>query len=344
MPTNTMEPRANALDGLMDAMELSMRERGFTPALEIIAQIEAVLPGVIRDNAPKSELPAEYIGDRIEEAIKAAESRLVRRVEIVQHGKATVTIEGNVHCQFEEARAWVSAKTDNGHPVPVWFYGAAGGGKSHLFRQLAISLGYTDYIIRGLGPTDTVSSIIGYVSQVTGKFMPGIITPELYGNGGFIALDEVCNADPSCLIGLNELIAGIDFRFPNGQLVKKSSNFILVVSDNTKGNGSTGGFIRNKPDLSSLTRFVSFEMFYDEDLEVALCGNVSWARYVQSVRKYFAGHANVPVYITPRASINGAALLKAGVKVANVCQGVLFTHCSADQKIAALKAVGEYYA
>lgn len=275
-------------------------------------------------------------------AMRKSGGKLVIEINDHKSGKKH-EVSGLTHRQFESALKFITARNASGYPVPVWFYGNAGGGKSHMFRQLAQALGFTSYMIRGLGPTDTLSSIVGFKNHLTGEFVPGLITPELYGKGGFVAFDEVANADPSVPIGLNDLVAGVDYRFPNGELVKKSKDFYLVASDNTNGLGSKGGFIRNKLDISSLTRFAFFRLDYDNDLETALAGDASWAAYVQKVRAFVATSTlTAPVFITPRASINGAALLRAGISKADVCDAVLFTHCGPDVKATILSNCGEY--
>jgi hypothetical protein len=265
-------------------------------------------------------------------------------IENQQTGK-THQVSGLTHKQFASALKFVTARNASGYPLPVWFYGNAGGGKSHMFRQIAQALGFGSYVIRGLGPTDTLSSIVGFKNHLTGEFVPGLITPEIYGKGGFVAFDEVANADPSVPIGLNDLVAGIDYRFPNGELVKKSKDFYLVASDNTNGLGSRAGFVRNKLDISSLTRFAFFRLDYDDHLEIALAGDATWAAYVQKVRA-FVGKSTMtaPVFITPRASINGAALLRAGLPIADVCDAVLFTHCGPDVKATIIANCGKYVA
>lgn len=287
----------------------------------------------------------------------AAENKDLRS-RVANAGPVTITIKdektgkvkkvsskdlGYTHKQFATAVKYVSARNEQGYPVPTWFYGNAGGGKSHMFRQIAQQLGYEEYTIRGLGPTDTLGSIVGYKNHLTGEFVPGAITPEMYGKGGFVAFDEVCNSDPSVPIGLNDLVAGIDYKFANGQTVKKSKNFTLVASDNTNGLGSKGGFIRSKLDVSSLTRFAFFRLEYDNELEVKLSGNPKWTAYVQKAREFASkSAASAPVFITPRASINGAALLRAGIPIPDVLDSTLFTHCGPDVRDTIVAAIGTY--
>jgi hypothetical protein len=60
-----------------------------------------------------------------------------------------------------------------------------------------------------------------------------------------------------------------------------------------------------------LDRFQTYEVDYDEQLELTLAGNADWTRYVQKVRAAVEAE-KVRHVVSPRASIAGAKLLAAG--------------------------------
>lgn len=276
--------------------------------------------------------------DRVQKLIADALATMVRRVELITPSGETKPIAGLVHIQFDTVLKMTNSRTASGHPVPVWLDGPPGGGKSHLMEQVAEALSLDAHIL-AIGPTDTKSAVVGSVA--TGTFRPGIAY-EPYKNGGVLGIDEIAAGDPGVLVSTNALVANQSYRFPNGELVKKHKNFHVIVADNTRGHGNVKGMIRNRLDAATLDRFAFLKLAYDEKLESALCGNVTWAEYVKKVRDYIAGNSGESVYITPRASINGAALLAGGLPAADVADMVLFRFCSPDLKATITASVGAY--
>jgi hypothetical protein len=120
------------------------------------------------------------------------------------------------------------------------------------------------------------------------------------------------------------------------------TNASAIAADNTCGHGNVKGMIRNRLDAATLDRFAFLRVDYDEQLEAALCGNVAWAAYVKQVRDYIAGNSSESVYITPRASLNGAALLAGGLEPSLVADATVFKFCSVDLKQTLLSHVGPF--
>lgn len=249
-------------------------------------------------------------------------------------------ITGLRHKQLPLVIKATTARTVSGWPVPAWWYGAPGAGKTHLWRQVSEALGVKYYPIP-LGPTSTEGKLLGYKNLATGDFVQGCLYLP-YKEGGLVNLDEIDVCDPSVLVGANSISSNEEFMFPNGEVVKRHRDFYLVASANTLGTGATGGFTRNKLDAATLDRFAKFKLEYDADLESNLCGNPKWAAYVWKVREYVEKNCSQTTYITPRASINGAALLAAGLTPTEVMDATLFAMMSKDMKATVIKAVGQY--
>ena len=261
-------------------------------------------------------------------------------VEIRKWDGTVKEIGGLRHKQFPTILKTVTARTASGWPVPCWWYGAPGAGKTHLWGQVAEAVGAAYHPIP-LGPTTTEGKLIGYRNLATGQFVNGLLY-EPYKNGGFVNLDEIDCADASVLVGVNSLVANSRFLFPNGELVPRHREFYIVASANTIGTGAMGGFTRNKLDAATLDRFAKFRLEYDRDLEAALCGNAKWAEYVWRVREHVEANCSQSIYITPRASINGAALLANGVPPEMVVESTLFAMMSKDTKATVAANVGGF--
>lgn len=293
----------------------------------------------LHDEIRKANLNGAFPAERVNQLIaEAMADQGVRRVELVLPTGETKPITGLVHRQFEKALKMVRCRTGNGYPVPCWWDGPPGGGKSHMMEQVAEALGLPHYIL-AIGPTDTKSAVIGSVA--TGDFRPGIAYVP-YKNGGLLGIDEIAAGDPGVLVSTNSLVANSSYRFPNGELVKKHKDFHVVAADNTRGNGNVKGMIRNRLDAATLDRFAFLKVDYDEELEAALCGNKEWAAYVKKVRDYIAANSGESVYITPRASLNGAALIAGGLDMEAVMDATVFKFCSKDLKAAIIGTVGTF--
>jgi hypothetical protein len=276
--------------------------------------------------------------DRVRKLIADALSNHATRIELITPSGEVKSIEGLVHKSFETVLKMTRSRVASGHPVPVWLDGPPGGGKSHLMEQVARALDLEPYIL-AIGPTDTKTAIVGSVA--TGEFKPGIAYKP-YKEGGLLGIDEIAAGDPGVLVSLNSLVANTSYRFPNGEYVPKHKDLHVIVADNTRGHGSAKGMIRNRLDAATLDRFAFLKVDYDEQLEAALCGNAAWATYVQKVRAYIASNSGESVYITPRACLNGAALLAGGLAPQLVADATVFKFCSPDLKNAIISSIGGY--
>jgi cobaltochelatase CobS len=276
--------------------------------------------------------------ERVQKMIDDSNVNQVRRVELVLPNGETKPITGLVHKAFDTILKMTRSRVASGHPVPIWLDGPPGGGKSHLMEQIAEALSLEPFVL-AIGPSDTKTTIVGSVA--TGEFRPGIAYKP-YKDGGLFGIDEVAAGDPGVLVNINSLIANQQFRFPNGELIKKHKDFHVIVADNTRGHGNVKGMIRNRLDAATLDRFAFLKVDYDETLESALCGNAKWAAYVKSVRDYIAQNSSESVYITPRASINGAALLAGGLDATEVANATVFRFCSPDLRNTIISNVGSY--
>jgi hypothetical protein len=268
------------------------------------------------------------------------------RIEIHTPGGNVKPISGLMHRQTTQIATWANAN------VPVWAWGGAGAGKSHMFYQIAEMLDYTDDMARlvSVGPTTTATSLIGFCVAGNGDYKEGLLY-QPFKDGWIVGLDEPACGDASVLAQLNAMIANDRYTFPNGETVKRHERFRMLCFDNTKGTGATAGYTaRTRLDAATMDRFAVIELHYDEDLEYSLCtgeayanphlhwkaGQVGehldlckqWVKWVQAVRAY----VGKSVLISPRASMLGVRAIRAGIPVSEVKEALVFKLVSDDTR------------
>lgn len=203
----------------------------------------------------------------------------------------------------------------------VWLTGPAGSGKTFVCHAIADALGL-EFYAQSVGSQTTKSDLLGY-NDANGNYVESILY-KAYKFGGLYLLDEADAGNSNVLTILNALLANGSYRFPNGELVKMSDDFVCFAAANTFGRGADRLYVgRNQIDAATLDRFVNVTFDYDERLERALSGNDAWVDIVQSARKK-AFDLKERVVISPRASIKGAAMLERGIDIETVKQRVLW--------------------
>lgn len=312
-------------------------------AASVVAQPTA--PAIDRDAVVK--IVDEVMGAKLDEALKAAQSAGIHRIE-VKAGDEVRPVSGIAHRQLPEVLTWVSAD------VPVWLWGAAGGGKTHMARQIAEGLGLKPYIV-SVDPTITVGKLVGYRNLATGDFVEGLLYRP-YKDGGLLMLDEIDTGDPGIIACLNSLLANGHYLFPNGEEVERHPKFRIIAGANTKGVGAVAGYTaRQRLDAATLNRFAIVELKYDERMEELLAvgksdlpatpwvagkmaadGDAKWVAWVRKVR----AQVGSAVLVSPRASYLGVRALRAGVPVGEVAEALVFALCSADTKTNITRACG----
>lgn len=227
-----------------------------------------------------------------------------------------------------------------GAGLNLFLVGPAGSGKSTLAHQASEALGLTFQAL-SLGPTTPTSKLFGYMNA-TGDY---VSTPfrEAYENGGVILLDELDNGHPGLVAEINQATANGYCAFADG-MVKRHADCRIVATGNTFGRGPDRLFVgRNILDAATLDRFVTVEILVDEDLERAIALGYAedqkdltatigaYVDRVQKVRKAVEA-ARLPLVVSPRASIDGANLIRAGVTPERAAEIRLFAGWSTENR------------
>jgi hypothetical protein len=293
----------------------------------------------------------EFPEDRVKKLIDAAMANACVRIDLTDASGQVRSVGGLYHWQLPQIITWVNAD------IPVWLWSAAGAGKTFLPRQIGEALNLP-YFTFSIDPTTTVGKLLGFKNLTTGEFVQGWLYAP-YKDGGVILLDELDTGDPGVLAALNALLANDEYTFPNSERVKRNANLRIIVGANTKGCGAVAGYTaRNRLDAATLDRFAVIEMQYDQELEFAIATGAAkppgkswspgekagptacerWVQWVQSVRK----NVGASVLVSPRASINGAKALRAGVPAGEVADALVFRFCTEDTKRNIVSACGTF--
>lgn len=206
----------------------------------------------------------------------------------------------------------------------VWLSGPSGSGKTHMAHQVAEALDRPFY---STGAVTSDFRLIGF-TDATGST---VRTPfrEAFEHGGVFLWDEVDASNPNALVAFNQALANGSYAFPDG-MVKRHPDFIAIAAANTFGHGPTAEYVgRTRIDGATLDRFATLYIDYDEALETQLCGNERWARKVQAARAVCQAHG-IKHIVSPRASIEGARLLAAGMDESDVALSVVRKGLSDD--------------
>lgn len=320
------KPEAEARPEVVESSEVT-RKKEFKPKSEPKVGLEAQIFKMIEDGI-NDESTTEIIIDKTRQFLD--ENGIVpNRTEIsVKNIAGEVKHVGVQHYLFEDILATISAR------VPLALVGPAGSGKTTTVKNVADSLSL-EFFAKSVSAQTGQHEFFGY-QDANGNYVKTLFR-EAYENGGVFLLDEFDAGNPNVLAALNQATANGETAFADG-MVKKHEDFIIVMAGNTFGHGATTDYVgRNRIDAATLDRFAFIYFDYDEKLESIVAGNQDWTKKVQKIRKEVA-KKKIKTIISPRASINGAKLLKAGLSEKRVIDLVITKGLSKDE-ISLLKDV-----
>lgn len=248
--------------------------------------------------------------------------RVIKPVEAPTPGESVsekVAYEGPAHKDFPNLLAMARAK------VNILMVGPAGSGKTTAAEQLANALGLEFYFN---GAIDTEYKLKGFV-DAQGR----VVSTEFrkaFERGGVYLFDEVDASLPAATMAFNAALANGWCDFPDKR-VTRHPDTIIIAAANTFLGGATFEYVgRNKQDAAFVDRFMVLPWDIDENLEARLCSDQAWLAHVQRLRSN-ARRQGLKVIISPRASIEGAKLLAAGLPWAFAEQAAIKKGMSADQ-------------
>ena len=257
-------------------------------------------------------IDASTVRDIVRDEVSRLSGFAPTRVEIVTPESPEPVSAGLQHKAFPDLLRAMSARMANGHRLNIWLPGPAGSGKTQAAENAADALGLS---FRFTGAIDSPYALLGF-TDANGKTVRTQFR-EAYEHGGVFLLDDFDASDPSAVLALQAALANGRCAFPDA-IVSRHPDCCIIASANTWGHGGGMDYVGTfKQNAAFMSRFVFIPFDYDEALELAISGNESWARRVQSVRAKVR-ERGIKVMITPRASVNGAALLAAGLDQSTV--------------------------
>ena len=226
---------------------------------------------------------------------------------------------GKQHFQFEKLSKYVQTKNN------IFLVGSAGSGKTTAARNIAKALEVEFYFT---GAINSEYKLTGFI-DAQGR----IVNTEFrkaYENGGLFLFDEIDASFPQAILAFNAALANDFMDFPDKK-VPKHKNFYCIAAANTFGTGADRQYVgRNQLDAATLDRFITFNWEIDETLEHELANNYEWVNYVQKARKA-ASKIGERHIISPRASMQGADLLRIGIDRKEVEKDVVWKGLDASR-------------
>ena len=272
--------------------------------------------------------------DDLAARVDALESAAPRLLVVNQDGAAFgAALPASRHPMLETLIITITARDLAGHRINAWLAGPMGSGKTTAARMAADALGLA---FAPMGAMSQAHELMGFV-DAGGAFHT---TPfvEAYRNGGLVLLDELDSADPTITLLLNGPLDNGLMTLPTGEVIHRHPDCAVIGAGNTYGNGATAEYVgRNRLDGAFLDRFAFLDWVYDEALETALAANADWSGRVQAARRR-AAKAGLKIAITPRASIRGAALIRAGL-APNAVARMTYLRGLSDAQIAQVEGV-----
>lgn len=202
----------------------------------------------------------------------------------------------------------------------VWLTGSPGSGKTFAARQaaslLGVPFGFT-------GAIDTEYKLSGFI-DAQGRYLSTEFR-RIWQHGGVFLFDEIDVSLPPAVLAFNAALANGHAVFPDGEVARHPDCYIIAAA-NTWGYGNTSEYVgRNRQDATTLDRFVKYNWRIDEGLERKLADCDEWVNIVHAIRRAAKSHG-AKIAVTPRISINGGRLLKAGLPKSEVIESTFGGH------------------
>lgn len=261
-------------------------------------------------------------------SIDAALTKLdeARRIELVikRPNLDDLVIKNRQHPLF--GRLIVMASTGK----PVFLRGPAGSGKTTAVENLAAALGVPFYRM-GINAQTTKTDLFGFQNMMNGKYSPSIAY-EATGKPSVLMFDEFDRGMPGMSVMINTLADDASVTWPNGETRKRHPKCVIIAAGNTFGRGADALYTSaNQLDAAALDRFGYIDWDYDWDLTHEIVGLPEWSRKVQAWSEA-AAELKLKVVIGPRAALNGADYIRAGMSHEEAAEATIWAPVGADHK------------
>lgn len=270
-------------------------------------------------------------------ASKIAELMPPREIIVKRFEEDTEGVKvGITHFMFEKLLRICTARNHRGLPLNIMLVGPTGSGKSTACEQVAQALKCEFHCESSL---DADYKFVGF-RDANGNFQ-STGSLKIIEHGGVLVCDEIDNWNPSALLCFNALLASGYIATPAG-LIKRHRNCVIIACGNTWSLGATSDYVgRERMDAASLDRFKPRLLWpYDEDMEKAVAKDLhgdegyQWFTTVRAAREKVMKQQGLQVIVSPRATYDGIALLRAGFAREEVIEMTLTSGLSDEQATA----------
>ena len=197
------------------------------------------------------------------------------RFERVQIEKRKRIAEGeHFHKMFDDV---ITLLMEDANPYMI---GPSGCGKTFMVKQIASLLGlnFTD-----IGYINEEYDILGF-QTATGSYSATNFY-RCYKYGSIAFCDELDNGNSRATVKLNSFLSNskdAQYSFPNGENVKRHSNFRIIAAGNTAGNGADANYnTREKIEESVQQRFTPIYVGYDNAVEEKILNKYkNWYQFI----------------------------------------------------------------
>lgn len=290
---------------------------------------------IARATADATETARASMADLVEEA-RAIVNGAPRALRIEIAGRVRDLPPAPRHPLFDTLLTMVACGRERGG-LPVMLVGPAGSGKTTACQHVADAFGlpfFTNGALTG------AHELTGY-KDGSGHYHSTPFRRAFEGGGEYL-MDEMDRSDAGAILALNSALANGFMAFPDREEpVKAHPDFIPIVAANTYGRGADRLYVgATQLDGSTLDRFAVLAWDYDEALERTLAGDDPWTAYVQAARAA-ASDLRVRHIISPRASMAGAVMRRAGLSFDLIADAVLWKGLDRDQRTRITDAIPE---
>jgi len=290
------------------------------------------LGGVI-NTAIEQKLAEFNLHEQVKELLGDVAKNASKIIEIRLEGSDTGKRFSLVHKQFIDLLNVTKIQGIN-----VLLTGGAGLSKSTAVLQCAEAFGLQFRSISFSNQT-TKTDLLGFIDANGIYRKSGFI--DAFENGHVFLGDEMDACSSNVLVLINSALANGIVTTPENHVIKAHDNFRFVGTANTNLRGASNGFTaRNKIDSATIDRFCVIEWKLDEELEEKIADNKGWVEIVRKARQTAQERLD-GVEITPRASYDGATLLRAGVDIDKVIQMTLIKAIGKDEEKVILSGITE---
>jgi cobaltochelatase CobS len=236
---------------------------------------------------------AAIVDARVGARIEALENELATRaagpsvVHVKVNDRPAVTLSRRPHVRFPFVLKRVEMRKPDGGRFNLFLTGDAGTGKSTIAAAVAEALDLPFHSLNCSGGL-TEGALVGRMTPnlSTGEmtYTPGPLV-QSYRDGGVFILDELDGADENVLLALNTIADAPRWHAPNGEVIERHPNHILLGAGNTYGTGASRIYSgRTQLDGAFLNRWLTVSVDYDTDLERSLCVTPEIVERIQSAR------------------------------------------------------------